>query len=177
MIIFRHWILLVSESPQIVLVLLQANRCALDGEDGLAATRIARIESLLLTMTGMVKSLANNLFMAPAETCCTQKSPFGGMPMQLHTASCKTWYLGSLIRALAKQNYYPTPPPTGTRDSVQNFRTNLDVVCQQIQPGPWGATCSPKIELQSSIAGVKRHTELTSAQTKHLQEQAAKTGL
>lgn len=93
-----------------------------------------------------------------------------------HNENCNVWYLGSINRSLAKAGYYPMPLPKGTKCSVQEVRTSLKSVCDGILNDPNGnISCSPVIDLRSSLAGVGCQVDLTETQRNHLQQQAAKS--
>ncbi|ROW13589.1 hypothetical protein VPNG_04614 [Cytospora leucostoma] len=163
---------------------------ALNIIDGLAARRIERIDALMLCMPKKVESLAATEQSSSARphakgppealaatsqkmTECSVDGLFGEWR---HSESCRTWYLGSVIRSLARAGYYPMPPDV-MKSSVQEVRTRLGSVCRGIQLDGRYLFCSPVFELRSSLDKVDTNISLTDAQRRHLQQQAVKNGL
>ncbi|ROW10399.1 hypothetical protein VMCG_01796 [Cytospora schulzeri] len=139
----------------------------IDGTNGLLARRASRIQSLLWVMDIKVRTLATG-----------REAVFSSRCEREHLDSCNIWYLGSLIRSLARAGYYPVPLSVSIRCSVREFRTKLGSVCDDIRKNPISlTTCSPASELRLLLAAVGTSIELTNAQRKRLQQQAAKTGL
>ncbi|KUI59015.1 hypothetical protein VP1G_06241 [Cytospora mali] len=142
----------------------------LDGNTGLAARRIDRIQSLSFCVQSRINDLAR--IDQNVRECSV-----GLFSTPSHTDRCKTWYLGSLMRSLVNNGYYPVLAASNKNCSVQETRTKLAVVCDGILASDFYTTCSPAISLKVSFDGICRNVELTDSQRKHLQQQAAKAGL
>lgn len=149
-----------------------------DGKDGLNARRIDFIKSLLSCVQSKVDYLARDSSLSSPSSRFLPCGQVGSLGQATLWESCKTWFLGSIIRSLAKAGYYPLPLPGETRCSVLAIRTNLEVVCKGIRTDGFHSACCPSHELRSALAMVAMsEVALTDAQRQHLQQQALKTGL
>lgn len=149
----------------------------IDGNEGLSARRIGRIASLVTCVDTKVNHLARGTGdIGPTSTFQTI-CPVSLFVQPAHLESCNIWYLGSVIRSLAKAGYYPMPYAALTKCSVQEVRTKLRSVCDGILSNGPNKSCCPNTELRSSLAKISTGIVLTDAQRKHLQQQAFQTGL
>lgn len=149
----------------------------LGGKDGLETRRISRISSLLFCVDTKVNYLARGIGDIRSGSYVQECCPVSIFGQSTHLERCNIWYLGSIIRSLAKVSYYPLPNASWTKCSVQEVRTKLGSVCDGILHNGSNKACCPDSELRSSLAKVSTDILLTDVQTKHLEQQAVKTGL
>lgn len=103
----------------------------------------------------------------------------------LQSQECRSFYLGSLVKALNTAGYFPLPSSASLGCSLSQLRTDLESVCDSMQKmkslsGPEEAKhgkCSPSSELRKSIDSVTTGLVLADARIKHLSQQAKKSGL
>lgn len=109
--------------------------------------------------------------------------------------TCRVFYLGSLVKSLISNHYFPTPCPLFVHTSTSQVRRDLCTVFEKMQPmyttiqrtnaqstacSSLEAThskCSPGIVLRKEIARMLPQTTLSSTQEAHLSQQAKKTGI
>lgn len=149
--------------------------------DALLRLRNKKIDQLL----GCVHIMINRLAAAedPDYKCKCRKEPLeGAEPLQ--SQECRSFYLGSLIRALNTAGYFPIPSSATLDCSINQLRDHLETVCDSMQKmeclcssGTKHGNCSPGNELRKSIGSVATGLVLAEARIKQLAQQAKKSGL
>lgn len=95
---------------------------------------------------------------------------------------CHAFQLGSLIQALAARSFYPVPSPSHYAKTVHTCRSELSKVVAGMETmgtmdGHSHISCAPGISLAAKISNMEANFALTSAQRKHLEQQASKSGV
>lgn len=119
----------------------------------------------------------------PDYNCKCRKEPHEKQE-PLQSQECRSFYLGSLIRALNTAGYYPLPSSATLGCSINQLRGGLETVCDSMQkmeslsgPNAKHGKCSPGSELRKSVESVATGLVLAEARIKQLSQQAKKSGL